>query len=147
MSPISGSPGAHAAAATPPTHHGQPYKLHRLDSGPKESASCTRDEALKMYTQMQTIRRLEGAAGNLYKEKVVRGFCHLYSGQEACAVGESSQVVVVVRRVSDCSRQRVQEEPTEGALSWIGLLPAPSVGSTIYFLESSAEFIRACLAH
>lgn len=41
-----------------------------------------------MYTEMQTIRRLEGAAGNLYKEKVVRGFCHLYSGQEACAVGK-----------------------------------------------------------
>lgn len=36
---------------------------------------------------MFTIRRLENAAGSLYKEKIVRGFCHLYSGQEACAVG------------------------------------------------------------
>lgn len=37
---------------------------------------------------MQTIRRLETSAGNLYKEKIVRGFCHLYSGQEGCAVGK-----------------------------------------------------------
>lgn len=46
-----------------------------------------RDEAVEYYKQMQTIRRLETSAGNLYKEKIVRGFCHLYSGQEACAVG------------------------------------------------------------
>eukprot|EP00057_Strongylocentrotus_purpuratus_P033303 XP_790922.4 PREDICTED: probable pyruvate dehydrogenase E1 component subunit alpha, mitochondrial [Strongylocentrotus purpuratus] len=39
---------------------------------------------------MQTIRRMETAAATLYKSKEVRGFCHLYSGQEACAVGISS---------------------------------------------------------
>ncbi|GLV45951.1 Pyruvate dehydrogenase E1 alpha subunit [Carabus blaptoides fortunei] len=41
----------------------------------------TKADALLMLNQMQINRRLEIAAGNLYKEKHVRGFCHLYSGQ------------------------------------------------------------------
>lgn len=65
----------------------QPYKLHRLDEGPSSTVKTNREEGLRMYRQMQTIRRLETSAGNLYKEKIVRGFCHLYSGQEAVAVG------------------------------------------------------------
>lgn len=70
----------------------QAYKLHNLETGPSTQADVTKDNALKYYKQMQTIRRLETAAGNLYKEKIVRGFCHLYSGQEACAVGMSSNI-------------------------------------------------------
>lgn len=63
--------------------------MHKLDSGPSNTFTVTREDALDMYKKMQTIRRLETSAGNLYKEKIVRGFCHLYSGQEACAVGEN----------------------------------------------------------
>lgn len=65
----------------------QPFKTHNLDDAPSSTVKVTRDEALDMYRKMQAIRRLETSAGNLYKEKIVRGFCHLYSGQEAVAVG------------------------------------------------------------
>lgn len=58
-----------------------------MDSGPSTSAVVTKEEALKYYEQLFYIRRLETSAGALYKDKVVRGFCHLYSGQEACAIG------------------------------------------------------------
>ena len=65
----------------------KPYKLHRLEQGPATEVHLTRDQALKYYTEMATIRRMEMAANAMYKEKAIRGFCHLYTGQEAVAVG------------------------------------------------------------
>ena len=63
------------------------FKLHRLDEGPATTTSLTREEALRLYKEMVTIRRLETASANLYKEKAIRGFCHLCSGQEAVYSG------------------------------------------------------------
>lgn len=59
----------------------QPYKLHHLESGPSCDVSVTKEDALKYYRDMMVIRRMETAANSLYKEKIIRGFCHLYSGQ------------------------------------------------------------------
>ena len=41
----------------------------------------------KLYTQMVLIRRFEEAAGQQYGLRKIGGFCHLYIGQEAVAVG------------------------------------------------------------
>lgn len=59
----------------------QPYRLHKLEESPSTSVSLTKEDAIKFYTQLHTIRRMETSAGNLYKDKTIRGFCHLYSGQ------------------------------------------------------------------
>uniref|UniRef100_A0AAQ4RJD9 Pyruvate dehydrogenase E1 component subunit alpha, testis-specific form, mitochondrial n=1 Tax=Gasterosteus aculeatus aculeatus TaxID=481459 RepID=A0AAQ4RJD9_GASAC len=61
--------------------------IHKLDEAPATQVVMTRDEGLKYYRVMQTIRRMELKADQLYKQKIIRGFCHLYDGQEACAVG------------------------------------------------------------
>jgi pyruvate dehydrogenase E1 component alpha subunit len=46
-----------------------------------------RDELLKYYRDMLLIRRFEERAGQLYGMGLIGGFCHLYIGQEAIAVG------------------------------------------------------------
>ncbi|KRZ62688.1 putative pyruvate dehydrogenase E1 component subunit alpha, mitochondrial [Trichinella nativa] len=65
----------------------KPFKTHKLDSAPAQQVTVTRDEAMKYLREMLLVRRMETTASNMYKEKQIRGFCHLYSGQEAVAVG------------------------------------------------------------
>ncbi|WP_374280564.1 pyruvate dehydrogenase (acetyl-transferring) E1 component subunit alpha [Novosphingobium sp.] len=48
------------------------------------------DELLRFYEQMVLIRRFEEKAGQLYGLGLIGGFCHLYIGQEAVAVGLQS---------------------------------------------------------
>ena len=50
----------------------------------------TREEMLAYYRQMLLIRRFEERAGQLYGMGLIGGFCHLYIGQEAIAVGVQS---------------------------------------------------------
>uniref|UniRef100_A0A8C2QWD0 Pyruvate dehydrogenase E1 component subunit alpha n=1 Tax=Capra hircus TaxID=9925 RepID=A0A8C2QWD0_CAPHI len=61
--------------------------LYRLEEGPPVTTVLTREDGLKYYKMMQTIRRMELKADQLYKQKFIRGFCHLCDGQEACCVG------------------------------------------------------------
>lgn len=79
--PILKNLSRNASSSASASFETKPYKLHKLDNGPSTNITIDRNEALKFYTEMNTIRRLEAAAGSLYKEKIVRGFCHLYSGQ------------------------------------------------------------------
>ena len=68
---------------------------------PKRKRGTTRadnqassDDLLKYYREMLLIRRFEEKAGQLYGMGLIGGFCHLYIGQEAVAVGLQSAMRV-----------------------------------------------------
>ncbi len=59
-----------------------------------ERYQATKEELLEFYRQMLLIRRFEERAGQLYGLGLIGGFCHLYIGQEAVAVGLQSAMTV-----------------------------------------------------
>ncbi|KAJ5710494.1 Pyruvate dehydrogenase E1 component subunit alpha [Penicillium malachiteum] len=62
------------------------FETYELDP-PPYTLETTKKELKQMYHDMVSVRRMEMAADRLYKEKKIRGFCHLSTGQEAVAVG------------------------------------------------------------
>ena len=64
-----------------------------LSNAPQRYAA-SKDELLQFYREMVLIRRFEERAGQLYGLGLIGGFCHLYIGQEAVAVGLQSALVV-----------------------------------------------------
>lgn len=66
--------------------HEESFRTYQCET-PSLEVEVKKDELLKMYKDMQTMRRMEMAADALYKAKLIRGFCHLAIGQEAVSVG------------------------------------------------------------
>ncbi|WP_333802712.1 thiamine pyrophosphate-dependent enzyme, partial [Sphingobacterium multivorum] len=47
------------------------------------STPITKETYLEWYKSMLLMRKFEEKAGQLYGQQKIRGFCHLYIGQEA----------------------------------------------------------------
>jgi len=84
------SSGSRRARAVPTS--AQPSERERPPEPQRYAA--TKDEMLNFYRQMLLIRRFEERAGQLYGLGLIGGFCHLYIGQEAVAVGLQSALTV-----------------------------------------------------
>ncbi|XP_011703781.1 PREDICTED: pyruvate dehydrogenase E1 component subunit alpha, mitochondrial-like isoform X2 [Wasmannia auropunctata] len=63
------------------------YDLYRLDKGPLEKSTLNVEDATYALKTMNYIRRMENRAAELYRQRLINGFLHLYVGQEAIAVG------------------------------------------------------------
>ncbi|KAK3078687.1 alpha subunit of pyruvate dehydrogenase [Coniosporium uncinatum] len=86
---------SHADKESVPTEDDKPFEVKLSDESfetyeldpPPYTLNTTKKELKQMYYDMVAVRRMEMAADRLYKEKKIRGFCHLSTGQEAVAVG------------------------------------------------------------
>ena len=56
----------------------------------KVAVKLEKSQVAEYYRQMLLIRRFEETSGRLYMQGKIRGFLHLYTGQEAIAVGVMS---------------------------------------------------------
>ncbi len=79
-------PAAKAAAS------GDNFELRSLqeEHAKQKRYKASKEELLELYERMLLIRRFEEKAGQLYGLGLIGGFCHLYIGQEAVAVGIQS---------------------------------------------------------
>eukprot|EP00798_Chlamydomonas_sp_ICE-L_P021240 gene21240-28156_t len=78
-----------AAAEAPITVEVQPFMAHRIEP-PSTTVETNLTELKSLYEMMYKFRRMEIAGDMMYKAKLIRGFCHLYDGQEAVLMGIES---------------------------------------------------------
>jgi len=78
------------AAPKAKTGSAPPARPNRERPPEPQRYQASREELLEFYRQMLLIRRFEERAGQLYGLGLIGGFCHLYIGQEAVAVGLQS---------------------------------------------------------
>ena len=62
------------------TLHEDSFHSYKTDI-PSLEVEVTKDMLIDMYKKMSLMRRMEMAADALYKAKLIRGFCHLATGQ------------------------------------------------------------------
>ena len=77
-------------ASSNDTQPAPPATPNRERPSEPQRHQASREELLEFYRQMLLIRRFEERAGQLYGLGLIGGFCHLYIGQEAVAVGLQS---------------------------------------------------------
>jgi len=78
------------AANKPDAAPAPPQTSNRERPSEPKRYKASKEELLEYYRQMLLIRRFEERAGQLYGLGLIGGFCHLYIGQEAVAVGLQS---------------------------------------------------------
>ena len=109
-----------ASASASQTFELPEWKTYNLPDEPARSCEASKEELLKYFSQMYLIRRVETVADALYKAKLIRGFLHLYNGQEAVAVGTEASITKddhVITAYRDHAYQILRGDTPESTLA------------------------------
>ena len=109
-------------------------------------AAEERAALLEYYRQMLLIRRFEERAGQLYGMGLIGGFCHLYIGQEAIAVGmqaikqDGDQVITAYRAHGHMLVCGVDPKSVMAELTGRAAGVSKGKGGSMHMFETSADF-------
>ena len=113
---------------------------------PSAPAADERAALLEYYRQMLLIRRFEERAGQLYGMGLIGGFCHLYIGQEAIAVGmqaikrDGDQVITAYRAHGHMLVCGVDPKAVMAELTGRAAGVSKGKGGSMHMFETSADF-------
>ena len=77
-------------ADTPEIRNGKTTAKTSANGSTPAKTQHSKEQYMQWYESMQLQRKFEEKAGQLYGQQKIRGFCHLYIGQEASSSGSAS---------------------------------------------------------
>lgn len=105
-----------------------------------------REQLLEMYEGMALIRRVEELAAKAYTLRKILGFCHLYIGQEAVAVGAvqamnpDDQLITAYRLHGHAIAKGISAEAVLAELFGKATGAAHGVGGSMHMASKKHEF-------
>src|SRR5579875_2259475 len=122
-----------------------PHTEHPAPKGHNQP-QASKAEMLGWYREMLLIRRFEERAGQLYGMGLIGGFCHLYIGQEAIAVGVESvkqkgdEVITGYRAHGHTLAAGVSAREVMSELTGRGTGVARGKGGSMHMFSAEHEF-------
>ena len=94
----------------------------------EKKSKFSKEQYLKWYESMLLMRKFEEKTGQVYVQQKIKGFCHLYIGQEAIVAGTVSATKKEDKHILD-------EEISETEL--VSFIPKNSSLETTSIFENS----------
>jgi pyruvate dehydrogenase E1 component alpha subunit len=117
-----------------------------LTDVPSSTTSTNKDELVAYLKKMYAMRRMEITCDNEYKARTIRGFCHLYDGQEAIAMGMDAaltledSIITSYRCHSIAITRGITVEEVFAELFGFASGATKGIGGSMHFYRKSHNF-------